>query len=85
MVQSGGSARFALKTLKRLAVLGTMFGQELQGGEPAELDVLGFINHTHPAAAQLVEDAVMRNGSAYHCFETGNSKFVPILQELQRI
>ena len=27
--------------------------------------VLGFVHHTHAAATQLLEDAVMRNGSAY--------------------
>src|SRR5262249_30589802 len=66
MVQSGGGARFALKTLQSLAVLGKMFRQKLQGDEAAELGVLGLINHPHPAATQLLEDAVMRNGSAYH-------------------
>ena len=64
MVQSGGGARFTLKAFQSLAVLGKMFGEELQGDEAAELDVLGFINHTHPAATQLLEDAVVRNGSA---------------------
>jgi hypothetical protein len=29
---------------------GKMFGKELQGDEAAQLDVLGLINHTHPAA-----------------------------------
>src|SRR5215813_10213707 len=58
MVQSGGGARFALKTLQSLAVLGKMFREELQGDEAAELGVLGLINHTHPAATQLLEDAV---------------------------
>jgi hypothetical protein len=28
--------------------------------------VLGFVHHTHAAATQLLEDAVMRNSSAYH-------------------
>ena len=37
-----------------------MFGEELQGDEAAELDVLGLINDTHPATTQLLEDAVMR-------------------------
>jgi putative ABC transport system permease protein len=60
----GLSPCFTLKTLQRLAVLGKMFGEELQGDEPAELDVFGLINHTHPAATQLLEDAVMGNGSA---------------------
>jgi len=62
--QSGGGARFALKALQSLAVLGKMFRQELQGDEAAELDVLGLIDHTHPAATQLFQNAVMRNGKA---------------------
>src|SRR5215472_2742718 len=66
MVESRGGARLALKTLQSLAVLGKMFRQKLQGDEAAELGVLGLIDHTHPAATQLLEDAVMRNGSAYH-------------------
>src|SRR5215471_21755670 len=66
MVQSGGGARFTLKTLQSLAVLGKMLRQELQGDEAAELGVLGLIDHTHPAATELLHDAVMRNGSAYH-------------------
>jgi hypothetical protein len=64
MVENGGGARVALKRLQGLAVLGKMFREELQGDEPAELDVLGLINHTHPAATQLLENAVMGTGSA---------------------
>jgi len=64
MVESRGGARFTLKAFQSQAVLGKMFRQELEGDEPAELGVFGFINHTHPAATQLLEDAVMRNGSA---------------------
>jgi hypothetical protein len=64
VVQSGGGARFALEAFQSLALLGKMFRQELQGNEPAELGVLGLINHTHAAATQLLEDAVVRNGSA---------------------
>jgi hypothetical protein len=75
MVQSRGGARFALKAFQSLAVLGKMFRQELQGDEPAELHVLGLVDHTHATATQLLEDAMMRKGSAYHCFETGNWKF----------
>src|SRR5215470_6842210 len=66
MVQSGSGARFALKAFQSLAVLGKMFREELQGDEPAELDVLGLIDHTHPAATQLLEDTVMRNSLANH-------------------
>ena len=30
--------------------------------------VLGLVNHTHPAAAELLDDAVMRNGLTDHGF-----------------
>jgi len=35
-------------------------------GEAMQPRVLGFIHHTHPAAAQLLDDAVMRDGLADH-------------------
>jgi hypothetical protein len=35
-----------------------------------ELGVLRFIDNTHPTAAQLLDDAVVRNGLADHCLET---------------
>jgi len=58
------------------AELKQVFRKKLQGHETTEFDILGFVHHTHPAATQLLEDAVMRNGSAYHCFETRNWKLL---------
>jgi hypothetical protein len=66
MIEGGGRLCFALETFQSLAVLGKMFWQKLQGDEAAKLGVFGLINHTHPAATQLLEDAVMGNGSAYY-------------------
>ena len=37
-------------------------GQKLQGDEAAKLGVLGFIDHTHSTAADLFDDAIMRDG-----------------------
>jgi hypothetical protein len=31
-----------------------------------QLYILGFVNHTHPATAQLLDDAVVRNGLPDH-------------------
>ncbi|PYV74012.1 MAG: hypothetical protein DMG97_09805 [Acidobacteria bacterium] len=31
-----------------------------------QADVLGLVNHTHPATAELLDDAVMRDGLADH-------------------
>ena len=36
-----------------------------------KIGVLGFVNHTHPAPAEFLEDAVVRDGLANHGAETG--------------
>src|SRR5215813_2337198 len=40
--------------------------QELQGDETSKIEVLGLVHHTHPAAAELLDDAVMRDGLPDH-------------------
>ncbi len=66
MVQRRGSLGFALKAGESLRVFGYVVGQELQSNEPAELHVLGFVDHTHPTAAEFLNDAVVRDGLADH-------------------
>jgi hypothetical protein len=39
--------------------MSNLFRQEFQGDEPTKVSVLGFVDHTHPAATQLFQDAVM--------------------------
>ena len=43
-----------------------LIGQELQSNVAAQTQVFGLIDHTHAAATQLLQDAVMRNGLASH-------------------
>src|SRR5579859_5144586 len=64
MVQSRGGAGFAAKTLQCLRVVSNIVRQELQGDQASQRDVLGLINDTHSTAAQLIQDAVMRDGLA---------------------
>ena len=45
-----------------LRVFGDFVGKELQSHEPVQADVLGFVNHTHPAAAKFFHYAVVRKG-----------------------
>ena len=66
MVQCGGGLGFALKTAESLGVLGYFVGQKLESDEAAEFGVLGLVDHTHPAAAELLDDAVVRDGLADH-------------------
>ncbi len=69
MVQRGGRARFAAETLQGLRVLGYIVGQEFQSDEAAEARVLGLVDDAHPAAAELLDDAVVRDGLADHVRE----------------
>jgi len=64
MVEGGGCASFTPETFQSLRITGNVVGQELQGDEAAKLGVLGLLDHTHPAAAQLLQDAIVRNGLA---------------------
>src|SRR5208283_3941821 len=50
-------------------VLGEVVGKELQGDVAAELQVFRLVHNTHPAAAELLDDAVVRDGLADHAEE----------------
>ena len=66
MIQRGGGLGLALKAAEGLRVFGDVVGQELKSDKAAELHVLGLVDHTHPAAAELLDDAVVRDGLADH-------------------
>ena len=57
---------FALEAGQSLWVFGYFVGQELQGDKAVQLYVLGLVDHAHAAAAQLLDDAVVRDGLADH-------------------
>jgi len=59
MIERRGGPRFTLKPFEGLTVRGNALGQELEGDEAAKFGVLGLIDHTHPAATQLLHDPVM--------------------------
>jgi hypothetical protein len=64
-----GGTGFAPKAVQGLRVLGNVVGEEFQSDEAPKVGVLGFVNHTHSPAAQLLDDAVMGDGLAYHWAE----------------
>jgi hypothetical protein len=66
MIQRRRGPRLASETLQSLLVLGQLIGQELEGDEAPQFRIFGLVNHAHPAAAQLFDDAVVRNGLADH-------------------
>src|SRR6476620_587987 len=69
MVESRCGLRFALKAGQSLGVFGYFVGQEFQGYEAVELYVLGLVDNTHPPTAQLLHNAVVRNGLTDHLRE----------------
>ncbi|MGB9403375.1 MAG: hypothetical protein WCA98_07540 [Candidatus Acidiferrales bacterium] len=73
MVQSRCGLRFALETGDSLRILRHVVGQKLEGNEAMKADVLGFIDDAHAAAAQFVDDAVVRDGLANHRQRQGQS------------
>src|ERR1035437_7767042 len=66
VIQRGGSLGLALKSGKYLRVASNILRQELEGDEAMQPSVLSLVHHTHPAAAQLLDDAVVRDGLAEH-------------------
>ncbi len=71
MIQCGSRASLAPKSLERLRLLFQFLRKKFQRHAAAELCVLGLVNDTHPTAAQLVKDAVMRNGFSGHLIRLG--------------
>jgi hypothetical protein len=66
MIQGGSSLRFALEAGQGLLIFGNFVRQELQRNKAAKLYVLSFVNHTHPSPAELIDDAVVRDGFSNH-------------------
>ncbi len=66
VIQRGRSLRFTLKAGERLWVSGNIIGKELESDEAMQSRVLSLVDHTHPAATELLYDAVVRDGLANH-------------------
>ena len=66
VIQSGSGACFALKAFENLRIAKDVFGKKFQCDKAAKLRVLGFVDDTHPATAELFENAVLRNELTLH-------------------
>ena len=64
MVEGRSSLSFSLETSQGLRVLCDVIGQKLQSDKPVQGYVFSLVDNTHPTAAQLFDDAVMRDGLA---------------------
>jgi len=52
--------------VRDVSVLQQLSGEKLQGNGTAEGGVLGFVDHAHAAATELLQDAVVGNRLADH-------------------
>jgi hypothetical protein len=64
VVQGRSSPRLALEAGQSLGISGDFIRKELESHETVESGILGLIDNTHAASAQLLNDAVMRDGVA---------------------
>ena len=70
MIQCRGRFGFPLEAAEGLWVFGYVVGQEFERNKPAELHILSFVNHTHPATAEFLDDAIVRDALADHWRES---------------
>ena len=66
MIECGRRLRFALEASQSLRVFRNLVRKELQGDKTVQLYVFGLVDHAHATAAQLLCDAVVRDGLADH-------------------
>ncbi len=64
MAERRGRLRLALKSRQRLRISGHIRRQEFQRHKAVQGSVLSLINHPHTAAAEFLNDPVMRNSLA---------------------
>src|SRR3984893_19532498 len=70
MVQGRCCAGLTAEAFQNLWVLGNVVRQKFQGDETTEHRILGLVDDTHAPAAQLLDDAVVRDGLADHWRES---------------
>ena len=70
MVQCGSGSSFAANAFQCVRTLSDIVGKKLQRDKAAQNGVLGLVDYTHPAATQLLDDAIVRDSLADHWRES---------------
>src|SRR6266487_4849921 len=60
MVERRCGPSFTLKTAQGRCITRQIFGDELERDGTVKPRIFGFVHHTHPTAAELLDDAVVR-------------------------
>ena len=61
---------FALEAAESVRIFSNFIRQELERDKATKFDILGLVYHTHPATAELLDDAIVRDGLADHWRES---------------
>ncbi len=70
VIQCGRGLRFSLESGESMRIPGYIFRQELERHETVETSIFSFVDDSHPAATELFDDAVMRDGQTDHGWQT---------------
>ena len=62
MVEGGCSLGFPAEALQGLRILRDFVGEEFQGDMAVKIGVFGFVDNSHASAADLLDEAKMRDG-----------------------
>src|SRR5262250_2855984 len=66
VVQRGGSLSFAFKAAESLRVLGGILPEEIECEKGFQKGGFGLVGDPHPAASELLDDAIVGNGLPDH-------------------
>jgi hypothetical protein len=61
VIKGRGGLRFTLEPGEGMRISGYMIRQKLERDETVETSILSFVDDTHPAATELLDDPVMRD------------------------
>src|SRR5262245_3939046 len=62
MIESGGCLCFPFEAGQCFGMASEFIGHELQSDRTAKTSVLGFVNHAHTTAPELLDDSIMGDG-----------------------
>ena len=66
MIERGRRKGFPLESFAGSRIILQFLRQELQSDMPMQLEVFRFVHHTHAAATEFLQDAIVRDGCADH-------------------
>lgn len=66
VIERGGGLRFLPETVVRVFIFREIGREEFQRNKPVQTGVERFVHHSHPAAAEPFDDAIVGDGLANH-------------------